>query len=204
MTFLRVLDQLVVPFLMLFVFAGSLGGFALGCALLLRAATAIRFIHAMNRWISTRRATRELELPRQILLPSRWLGIFLVAGGAAAGYVLLARVQVPRAALSLVDPRFGTALAVESAKWLLVAGCVVSVATGLIALFHPKSLDGLQQRMNRWVSTRTLIPADSERMRMPLDLLVETHPRAAGWIIAASSLLVAVAMGLLMAIRWLR
>ena len=112
MTFLRVLDQLVVPFLMLFVFAGSLGGFALGCALLLRAATAIRFIHAMNRWISTRRATRELELPRQILRPSRWLGIFLVAGGAAAGYVLLARVQVPRAALSLVDPRFCTALAV--------------------------------------------------------------------------------------------
>jgi len=41
-------------------------------------------------------------------------------------------------------------------------------------------------------------------MRTPLDLLVETHPRAAGWIIAAASLAIAVAMGLMIAARWLR
>jgi hypothetical protein len=54
------------------------------------------------------------------------------------------------------------------------------------------------------VSTRTLVPAGSERMRTPLDLLVETYPRAAGWIIFAASLLVAVAMAFLIAARWPR
>src|SRR5260221_2328897 len=200
----RLIDQLLLALLMLCVLVGSLGGLALGCALLLRTAAAIGFINSMNRWISTRRATRELEVPREGLRPSRLLGLFLVAGGAIAGYFLVIRVQVPRAALSLADPRFVTALGVESARWLLVAGCAVSVALGLMAIFRPNALATLQERMNRWVSTRTLVPADSERMRTPLDLLVETHPRVAGWIIAASSLAVAIAMGLLIAGRWLR
>ena len=204
MSFLRVLDQLLVPFFLLFLLVGSLGGLVLGGGLLLRTAATLGFIQNMNRWVSTRRATRELELPRPSLLPSKWLGLFLLVGGGIAGYLLFARVHVPRAALSLADPRFGTALAVESAKWLLLTGCAVSVVFGAMALFLPGALVKLQERMNRWVSTRTMVPADSERMRSPLDLLVETHPRAAGWIIALASLAVAVAMGLLIAGRWLR
>jgi hypothetical protein len=158
----------------------------------------------MNRWISTRRATRDLELPRQSLQPSKWLGGVLVVCGTFVAYYLLARVQVPRDALSLASPRFGTALAVEFMKWLLVAGCIASVAFGVLVLFFPAALAAVQGKMNRWVSTRTLVPADSERMRTPLDLLVETHPRASGWIIFASSLLVAAAMLFLIVARWLR
>jgi hypothetical protein len=204
MSFLRVLDQLLVPFFLLFLFVGSLGGLALGGGLLLRTAATLQFMQGMNRWISTRRATRELELPRQMLLPSKWLGVFLLICGGVAGYLLFARVHVPQAALSLANPRFGTALAVESAKWLLIAGCVAALVLGFMTLFLPDALAKLQERMNRWVSTRAMVPADSERMRTPLDLLVETHPRAAGWIIALASLAVAVAMGLLIAGRWLR
>lgn len=204
MSFLRVLDQLLVPFFLLFLFVGSLGGLVLGGGLLLRTAATLGFIQSMNRWVSTRRATRELELPRQSVLASKWLGLFLLIGGGIAGYLLFARVHVPRAALSLADPRFVTALGVEGAKWLLIAGCAVSVALGLMALFLPATLVKLQERMNRWVSTRAMVPSDSERMRTPLDLLVETYPRAAGWIIALASLAVAVAMGLLIAARWLR
>ena len=204
MSFLRLLDQLVVPFFLLFLLVGSLAGLALGGGLLLRTAATLRFMQSMNRWVSTRRATRELELPREFLRPSKWLGLFLLAGGAVAGYLLVVRVQVPRAALGLADPRFGTALAVESAKWLLVAGCAVSVLLGFLTLFLPNRLAALQERLNRWVSTRSLVPAGSERMRTPLDLLVETYPRAAGWIIAIASLAVAVVMGLLAVGRWLR
>lgn len=204
MSFPRVLDQLVVPFLLLFILVGSLGGFALGCGLLLRSVATVGFIHRMNRWVSTRRATRDLELPRQGFLPSKWLGAFLAVGGAFVAYYLIARVQVPRTALSLANPRFGVALAVESIKWLLVAGCLASVLVGVLALFFPATLGVVQARMNRWVSTRTLVPADSERMHTPLDLLVETHPRAAGWMISATSLLVAAAMLVLLYARWLR
>ena len=204
MTFLRLLDQLIIPFLLIFLLVGSVGGFVLGCALLLRAGSAIRFIQGMNRWVSTRQATRGLEIPRQSLGRSKWLGIFLLAGGAFACYFLLFRLQIPRAALSAADPRFFTALAVESARWLLVAGCLVSFAMGVLVLFFPGTLNRLEAGLNRWVSTRHLLPADTGRMRTPLDLLVEAYPRAAGWIITVSSLVVAAAIGLLAATRWLR
>jgi hypothetical protein len=204
MTFLRLLDQLIIPFLLIFLFVGSLGGVALGCALLLRPAAAIRFIRSMNRWVSMRQATRELEIPREALRPSKWLGIFLIAGGAFACYFLVARLQIPRAAMSVADPKFVTALAVDSARWLLVAGCLVSVAMGILVLFFPGALQALEARLNQWVSTRHLLPPESGRMRTPLDLLVEAYPRAAGWTIAVSSLVVAAAVSLLIAARWLR
>lgn len=204
MTFMRVLDQLVVPVLLIFLFIGSVGGVALGCALLLRPAAAIRFIHGMNRWVSTRQATRELEIPREGLRRSRWLGVFLVAGGAFACYFLVFRLQIPRAALSVADARFVTALSVDFARWLLVAGCVAAFAMGVLVLFFQDTLNRLEAALNRWVSTRHLISAEGDRMRTPLDLLVEAYPRGAGWIIAVSSMMVAVAIGLLAAARWLR
>jgi hypothetical protein len=158
----------------------------------------------MNRWVSTRQATKGIEIQRQAFQRSKVLGVFLVAGGALACYFLLARLQIPRSAMSLADPRFVTALAVDSARWLLVAGSLLSVAMGVLVLFFPRTLDALEQRMNRWVSTRHLLPPGGDQMRTPLDVLVEAYPRTAGWIIAVSSLAVAIAIGLLAAARWLR
>jgi len=75
---------------------------------------------------------------------------------------------------------------------------------GLLMLFSPRVLDALQAQLNRWVSTRNLVPLGGDQMRTPLDVLVEVYPRAAGWIILVSSLIVAVAMSSLIAVRWLR
>ena len=204
MTFLRLLEQLLVPFLMLFIFVGSLGGAALGAGLLWRTASTLRLVQGMNRWVSTRRATRPLETPHDVLPRSKWLGAFLVAGGLFAVYYLVVRLQIPRGALSPADPRFATALAVDAARWLLVAGCLVSVVMGAFVLWYPAILDRLEQRLNRWVSTRTMISAEGDRMRTPLDRVVETHPRTAGWLILLSSFAVAVAMGALIAAHWPR
>ena len=204
MTFLRLLDQLVVPFLLIFLFIGSVGGIALGGALLLRAAAAIGFIRSMNRYVSTRKATREISIPRQGFRQSRWLGSLLVLGGAFACTILLAKLLAPRAAVSVADPRFLTALAIETTGWLFVAGCLLSLAMGMLMLFSPRVLDALQAQLNHWVSTRNLVPLGGDQMRTPLDVLVEVYPRAAGWIILVASLIVAVAMCSLIAVRWLR
>jgi hypothetical protein len=71
-------------------------------------------------------------------------------------------------------------------------------------LFFPRVMDGLEATLNHWVSTRNLVPLGGDQMRTPLDVLVEVYPRAAGWIILVSSLIVAVAMCALIAVRWLR
>ena len=204
MTFPRLLDQLIIPFLLIFLSIGSIGGFALGCALLLRTAATIHFIQSMNRWVSTRKATKGIEIQRRAFGRSTLLGVFLVAGGALACYLLIFRLQIPRAALSLSDPRFLKALAIDSSRWILVFGSLVSVAMGVLVLFLPRVLDGLEARVNRWVSTRNLLPAGGDDMKTPLDRLVEAYPRASGLIMAISSLVVAIAIGLLSAARWLR
>jgi hypothetical protein len=202
------LERVLVPSLILILLIGSLASITFGWALIFRTAQALSFMRGMNRWVSTRRALKELEVPRHVEEPRKagklWFGLFLVAGAGFALYVLLARVEIPRAAMVLgvnVQRWFLVALALQTMKWLLVLGSVLAVAVGILMLFFPRALVAFEARMNRWYSTRQLLPPGGESMKFPLDLLVEAYPRAAGWIIAAASLVVAVAMAILVIAR---
>jgi hypothetical protein len=89
------------------------------------------------------------------------------------------------------------ALLLNAAKWFLIAGTLVAAVVGVMMLFFPRPLGALEVHLNRWYSTRRLIP-DGDEMNAKLDRLVEKHPAPAGWIIAISSLLVAVAMAVML------
>jgi hypothetical protein len=208
-TALRVIDQLVIPALVLFLLVGSVAAALLGVALLLRSAAALRFIARMNRWVSTRRALKPLEIPRTVetLAAARsrpWLGALVVIGAAAALYLLLTRMDAPgsRSASALELKRWATiTLPLLTLKWFLVAGSVFAIFAGVMLVAFPRAWGALEERMNRWYSTRRMLPAGGDDMRMPLEALVEAHPRAAGAIITATSLVVALAMAGLLALR---
>jgi hypothetical protein len=208
MTLLALLERVLVPALTVFLLIGSLASIAFGLALVFRTAQALSLMRGMNRWVSTRRALKELEVPRHIEEPrkagKRWLALFLVAGGGFALYFLLARLEIPHAAMVLgvnIQRWFLAGLALQTMKWLLVVGSVLAVAVGFLMLFFPRLLEAFEARMNRWYSTRRLLHSGGESMKLPLDLLVEAYPRAAGWIIAAGSLVVAIAMAILVIAR---
>ncbi len=208
MSVLTLLERVLVPSLILFLLIGSLASVVLGWALVFRSARALSFMRSMNRWVSTRRALKELEVPRHVEEPRKagklWFGLFLVAGAGFALYVLLARIEIPRVAVVLgvnLQRWFLASVALQTMKWLLVVGSVLALAVGILMLFFPQVLAAFEARMNRWYSTRQLLPAGGETMKFPLELLVEASPRAAGWIIAAASLVVAVAMGILLVAR---
>jgi len=209
MTALRILDQLVIPALLLFLLVGSLAAAALGAALLVRSAAALRFIGTMNRWYSTRRVLRPLEIPRNVEALAAgtrrpWLGVLIVIGGGAALYLLLTRLESLGArsvgVLELQRWVLRT-LPLLVLKWFLVVGAVFAIAAGVMLTAFPHAWRGFEERMNRWYSTRRLLPAESDRMRMPLEAVVESYPRTAGAIITASSLVVALAMAGLLALR---
>jgi len=208
MSVLTLLERVLVPSLILFLLIGSLASVVLGWALVFRSARALSFMRSMNRWVSTRRALKELEVPRHVEEPRKagklWFGLFLVAGAGFALYVLLARIEIPRVAVVLgvnLQRWFLASVALQTMKWLLVVGSVLALAVGILMLFFPQVLAAFEARMNRWYSTRQLLPAGGETMKFPLELLVEASPRTAGWIIAAASLVVAVAMGILLVAR---
>src|SRR5947207_7515167 len=102
MTVLMLLERVLVPALVIFLLVGSLAGAALGCALVLRSARAVAFMRGMNRWVSTRRALKEAEIPRQVGAPGitrkPWFALFLLVGGVAVFYWLLFRIEIPRTA----------------------------------------------------------------------------------------------------------
>jgi hypothetical protein len=205
---LTLLERVLVPSLIVFLLIGGLASVAFGWVLIFRSAQALSFMRGMNRWVSTRRALKQLEVPRHVGEPRKagrhWFGLFLAAGGGFVLYVLLTRIEIPRVAMVLgvnVQRWFLAGVALQTMKWLLVIGSALAVAVGFLMLFFPRLLEAFEARMNRWYSTRQLLPSGGESMKFPLELLVEAYPRAAGWIIAAGSLVVAVAMGILLVAR---
>jgi hypothetical protein len=205
MTTQNLLVQLLVPAVVVFLFVVSVVGLALGLGLALRSSATARFMELMNRWVSMRQALKPLEA--QVHFPAaasgaRWFGVILVAIGAYAAVVLIGSFDVQRLALLFkVDPRYSLAsLALEALKWLLVVGSLAAVVTGVMLVFFPRAWRGLEERANRWYSTRNLELA-GDTVYLSLDRMVESHPRMAGGVIFVLSLVAAIASGLLLFAR---
>jgi len=201
----NLLVQLVVSAVVVFLFAVSLLGLALALALILRSAAALPFMAFMNRWVSTRRAFRPLEAQVHVApaaAGTRWFGLILVAIGLYAAVVLTRSFDVPRLALLFkVDPRYSLAsLGLEALKWMLVTGSLAAVGAGIMLLFFPRAWRGVEERANRWYSTHDLEQA-GDTVYLSLDRMVEAHPRTAGGVLLALSLVAAVASGLLLFAR---
>lgn len=202
------IERVVVPSLLIFVLLGGAASVVLGLALAFRPEKALAFVRSMNRWVSTRRALKQAELPRTTGVESRRgkvaLALFLLFGGLFALYGLLLRIEIPRVAVVLgVNLRrwFITSVALQTMRWFLIVGSALAIAVAVLMLFFPGRLAALEATLNKWYSTRNLLPPTGESMRFPLDTMVESSPRAAGWIIAAASLPVAAAMAVLLAAR---
>lgn len=193
------LQQILLTALLAFLLAGSLLGVAIGAGLLARSARAHALMSALNRWVSMRRVLRPVELPRESGKGGRGLGVVLAVAGGYSLFVL-APSSAARLAAML---RFGSAsplalIAIESAKWLLVVGCAVSVAIGIMMVFFPRAWRAVEERANRWYSSRQLALGGND-MHVPLERLADTYPRAAGGVILALSIASAVATALLLA-----
>jgi hypothetical protein len=187
----------------LFVLLCSLLGVVVAVGLILRTPAILRFMHAMNRWISMPgEAVTALEKPVPLSAAgtrSRALGVVLVALGAYSAVVLLASVDPGRvAAVFGLNPRAPlVGVALDAARWLLVLGGVAAIAAGLMLLFFPRAWRSLEAGANRWYSTRELAAA-GDAPHHALDRLVQAFPRVSGWIILAMSLAAALASALLL------
>ena len=207
MSFFTIVQRVVIPAVIVVLLVGGLAGIALGFALVLRGDATLRFITRMNRWVSTQGVVARLEAPVNVE-PAGGLGqrrplfgALLVAGGAAAVYFLMTRLEFHAAYAPGVDVKrlFFTGVALKTMKWVLVAGSAFALVVGLMMLVAPQRIAAIERRLNQWQSPQRLVAAD-EKMHTPLEPRVEAHPRAAGWIIAGASLAVTIAMsGLLLA-----
>ncbi|HUQ76695.1 MAG TPA: hypothetical protein VM183_18395 [Burkholderiales bacterium] len=207
MTFFNLMDRLVIPAVIAILLVGGVAGVALGCAMVINHTATLAFMRRMNRWVSTREVLAPLDVPINVERASPdgrrpVLGTFLVIGGAIAVYFLLVRLDFQsRTYAPGMDLKrwLFSGIALETMKWVLVAGSAFASIIGALMLLAPHRLAAFERRMNEWHSTEPVVAA-SEKMHTPLDARVEAYPLATGWIVAGASLLVTVAMsGLLIA-----
>ena len=186
---------------MIVLFVGSLFGMAIGAGLLFRSEAMLRFFATMNRWVSTRRVLKPLEITHTLGgqpagqaagTKQRWIvGILFAAGGAYAGYVLTTAVDAGKVVWlfgiygTLAPAAF---VLIDTVRWFIVAGCATAVVAGVMLLAFPDAWRAVEVRANQWYSTRQLA-LGGDAMHLTLDRWVELFPRAAGALIAALCLI---------------
>ncbi|HWA39062.1 MAG TPA: hypothetical protein VG873_14490 [Burkholderiales bacterium] len=195
--------QVLGPACKLMVLAASVAGAILGISLLLRPAGTLVRMRGLNRWVSTRRTLKPLEVPRgqhQVVRGRRlWAGLVIAGGGAYVLIVLLWSFDPARLGAAMG----GTVLsriAIDWLRWTLVAGSILVAAVGLLMALAPRALETFETWSNRWVSTRKALQG-SDTQYLVLDGLVERFPRGAGALLLAFSLAAAAASLVLLAQR---
>jgi hypothetical protein len=197
-------QQWAVQFLAVLFLVGGLMTLAVGVGLIVCSAGTLRFLVAMNRWVSTRRAFKPMEIPRDtsqsVQKHRRWLTVVLIAGAAFAIYGLTTGFDA--GAISFVfglgtRPSSVASWLIESVRWVLIVGNLTAVVIGIMLGFFPEALAVLEARGGRWYSDRRLVKG-ADVMNLSLDNWVAASPRVAGWIITVAGLVLVGDFGLLL------
>jgi hypothetical protein len=187
-------QQWIVQFVVVVFVLGGLAVLAIGVGLIVSSAGTLRFIAAMNRWVSTRRAFRPMEVvhdtSRAVQKHRRWLAIIIAAGAAYALYGLGTQFDARAVGLilGLNTHSFAISWVIEAGRWALIAGNLVALVIGIMLGFFPDALAALEIRGGRWYSDRQLIKG-ADAMHVTLDDWVAASPRTAGWIITVAALI---------------
>jgi hypothetical protein len=191
-------------FLIVLFLVGGVVSLAIGLSLIFNSAGTLKFSAGMNRWVSTRRTFKPIEIPRDtrqaVRKYRRWLAVMFVAGGIFAVYGLATQFNVkaviPVFGLDYFRPSFASWV-VESARWVLLIGNLVGIAVGIMLAFFPDALMALEAGGSRWYSERRYLK-EREAMNLTLDNWVAQFPRASGCIITFFALVLIGAFGLML------
>jgi hypothetical protein len=172
-------------------------GFAVGVGLVLNHARMHQLFTTTDRWVSMRRSTKWLSVPRDIEADVRHYprfigGIFMLLA-AFSTFVLTVQFNVAGVvnALDVAAPYSYVAWLVECLRWALVAGGVVAIAVGAMLIFWPAALRSIETYSDRWYSFRAHNKI-GDTMHLGFDQWVESYPRVFGVVIALAAIVVVV------------
>jgi hypothetical protein len=177
-------------FLIIVFLLGGLLVFAVGAGLIVWNQGMQRVFVVLNRWVSTRRVLKPVEIPRDtthlVQKYRRWLAAFFVVGACYSLYGLGTGFN-ERAFISLLGmdswPQHFAAWLIDSLRWILLLGNAIAIVIGVMLAFFPEKMAALEIKGGRWFSDRK-IAKGADTMKAPLDHWVVAHPRLAGWVIA--------------------
>jgi hypothetical protein len=193
----HVIDQILVPSLLRFLFIGGLFSLVVGIGLVVHSKLMFRVFGKMNRWISLRRSTRALEIPRDCWpLVQRYryiLAVFITVGAIYTLFRLLTQVDVeavvPGISTKLHLPGSYVSWILSSIRWFLMLGCVLSIVVGLLLGFSLPTLSKWEALSGTWISTRnSAFGKKAGAVHVGFDELVQSYPKTAGWVVVILSM----------------
>lgn len=189
-----ILTAILQESLLLFFIIGSLFALLLGLLFILAPEKANRFSQRNNRWLSLRRSTRALEIPRsvdgQIYHHHRLIGLFIILSCAYILYRLGFDYQHELAVSALtttVATVQTTSWLLESLLWFITPAAILFLFIGAAIAVKPSCLKGLESLSNRWFSTRKAMQP-IEKSNLSVDIWVQKHPRLFGSAICIAAI----------------
>lgn len=188
-----IFDQLIAPAIVWFFFIGGVVAVAIAVGLILRSPWVFRLFDLLNHSVSTRHATKALEVSRD---SSRFvwkyrqpIGFVFVVGAIYSvwGMVTGAGNAAIVSMLNFKLPGGYVFWIVESLRYLLVVGCTAAIIVGVLMLISPDTLNAIENVASRWYSTRQVVP-DADKMNLTFDRWVAAFPRTSGLIIVLPAL----------------
>lgn len=195
------IDQFLVPLMVRFFFVFGIIGFVVGVGLVFDHVRMHQFFGIMNHWVSTRRYSRWLAIPRDmdsaVKRSRRLVGGMFILVAAYSTFVLIAQIDVARvvAELHFDAPQAFVAWVIESMRWFLIGGGMVAITVGTMLIFFPIALRVMEAHANHWYPSFGRSQS-GDAMHMGFDGWVESHPCVMGWIIALGALVVAANFGM--------
>lgn len=197
-----VFSQLVLPFFLWFFFVFGLISLFVGMGMLLKPEPTRRLLDIMNRWVSTRRGLKSLEVIRskEDLLHRfrRPFGAFAIPVLAYSTYVLITLGDMKGFVDALRLGNNSNAVVIlivaDTVRWCLVVFGLAAIVASVMMIFFPNALRTLETPANHWFSTRGLLTGGDD-MRMGLDAWVLARSRAMGGLIVVGALVVVFSFG---------
>ncbi|HXC39960.1 MAG TPA: hypothetical protein VN667_13560 [Burkholderiales bacterium] len=175
-----------------FLIIGALG-FATGAGLMLDPPLMQWVSAVMNRWVSLRRPTKWANVPRYVEATvrrhRRTIGVIFVLTAAISLLGLIARVDAHSLAAEFGRGASGEMVdwIAQSVYWMLIAGSLLAIATGIMLVAAPHALQRIETQANRWYSFRH-VSLGADAMHFDLDVLVARFPRVSGLAIVLMAL----------------
>ena len=176
----------------------SVFSFIVGVGLAMRSATMLRLFDFMNKWVSIRKIGKPLAVPHFVepvlLVHPRLFGSGIIFG-AATSIFLLGGVDPEVFQPVFFGPfsYFTAKILASYTKLFLLVGNGICIGMGLLILFFPCLLSGIEAYANKWYTLRKQTRPLSQ-MHLEVDKWVLAHPTVSGMTMSIMSLCLCASM----------